>query len=242
LALVTLLTSARTNVGLVGLSLERELFARVASVGIFGTYHFCLDGQRTPDLLKLAASSLKSRAVEVEAVTSLLALARPAPDASESIRLLRSSDLPVVAELIESAGRAVPIHRRVSAADVEWLRREPPAKRCFALLRDDAPIGVCVYARRRLLGKDVAEVANIDLLVAPDITPEEAARFGRALASDAAANGAAYLVAPQRRASFFPHARGAGLRLAPRTLRVFIVPSSRENIVEPGSAHLLEVE
>jgi hypothetical protein len=243
IGLVTLLTSARHNVGMVGLGIERELFRRVAAAGLYGTYHFCLAGQRTPELVAWAAAAQKTPAVEIAPVPSLIGFAKPAPESeTPDVRPLADEDVARVAELVEAAGRALPIARLATPSEFRtWLHQAPP-KRALALLRDGRPVGVCVYARRQLLGKDVTEVANIDLLVAPDATPAEATQFGRAIASDAAAHGANYVVAPQRAPSVFPHARAAGLRLAMRTLRVFIVPSAPTDTVEPGVAHLLEVE
>jgi hypothetical protein len=114
----------------------------------------------------------------------------------------------------------------------------------LVLLRDgdDAPAGLCTYARRLLVGKDTTEVANVDLLIAPDATPSQAKRYGAAIAGDAFAAGASFVIAPQREATIFPGAREAGLRLSPRTLRVFVVPSEPGSTLDPRSAHLLEVE
>jgi len=244
LGLVTLLTSARRNTaGMVGLELERELFRRAAARGLYGTYHFCLDGQRTPQLLKLAAGVLKTQAVEVESVQSMIGLARPgvALDPADA-RAVTAEDARVLAPMVEAAGRALPIGRSVTAEELAAAPAQTPPKRALTLLRDGRPIGVCTYARRVLLGKEPTELANIDLLVAPEATPADAKRFGRALAGDAAAHGAAYLVAPRRVPALFPYAREMGLRLAARILRVFVVPSAPGSSPRPDGAHLLEVE
>ena len=244
LGLVTLLTSSPRNVGFVGLEIERELFKRGAAADLFGTYHFCLDGQRTPDLLRWAAKSRKTTAIEVAPVSSLLRAAKASPEGANEaeVRPVVTDDVPLLADLVEAAGRALPIGRIFSAEEFQATLDQAPPKRTLVLLRDGRPIGVCVYARRQLVGTEVFDVANVDLLVAPDSTPDEARRFGGAIASDAAAHGARYVIAPQRVASIFPHVREAGLRLAMRTLRVFIVPSGPEQTVEALSPHLLEVE
>jgi hypothetical protein len=245
LGLVTLLTSARANTtGSVGLEIERELFRRARSAGLFGTYHFCLDAHHTPNLLRLAAGVLKTRPIEVAPVTSLLRMARPEAAAADTttLRPVVASDAPQLAELFTKATRGLPLARVVTADDVRASLDSAPARRSLVFLRDGAPIGACTYARRKLVGKETTEVANVDLLFAPDATPAEAARFGRALASDAAASGASFVIAPQREPYLFPHLREAGLRLSQRTLRVFIVPSEPGASLEPGSAHVLEVE
>ena len=244
LGLVTLLTSSRRNTGFVGLEIERELFRRAADAGLFGTYHFLLEGQRTADLLRWAAASRKSTATEIAPVRSLLAAARTMAEPADprEIRAATAADLPALADLIETTGRALPLSRLYSAEELGAMLAKAPPKRALVLLRQGRPIGLCVYARRRLLGAESVEVANVDLLVAPDATPEEARRFGKAIAAAAATDGATYVVAPQREAFVFPYAREAGLRLAMRVLRVFVVPSGPEQKVEPGSAHLLEVE
>ena len=215
LGLVTLLTSSPRNVGFVGLEIERELFKRGADAGLFGTYHFCLDGQRTPDLLRWAAKSRKTKAIEVAPVSSLLRAAKASPDgadegavrpvATDDVRSWRTSSRRR-GERCRSAGSSRRRSFRRSST-----RRPPSGPSCCYV--DGRPIGVCVYARRQLVGTEVFEVANVDLLIAPDSTPDEARRFGRAIASDAAAHGARYVIAPQRVASVFPHAREAGLRL-----------------------------
>jgi hypothetical protein len=186
---------------------------------------------------------VKTNLIELAPVPSLIGLAhrRQAVDASV-VRPLRADDVPAVAELIDRAGRALDIGRLATTEELStWLEAAPP-KRALVLLRDGLPIGVVVYARRQLLGNEVTEVANVDLLVAPDSTPEEGSRLGGALAADAAASGAKYVVAPKRPESVFPHVLAAGLRLAMRTLRVFIVPSVPGDTVAEGASHLLEVE
>jgi hypothetical protein len=239
LALVTLLTSARRNRGMVGMEIERELLRRVAAAGLFGTYHFCIE-QRTGDLVRFAAAAEKMRAVELAPVPSLLARAAAAP-ADPDVRPVSDADLPRWVELLAEAGAALPLHRVFTVDELRAWLAAPPAKRGLSLLRDGRPIGLCVYARRQLVGKEVTELANIDLLVGPEVRADEAARFGKALASDAFAAGAAFLVAPRRAPSVFPFATEAGLRLAMRTLHVLVVPCAPAAI-EPGAAHLLEVE
>jgi hypothetical protein len=119
-----------------------------------------------------------------------------------------------------------------------------PPRRTLVLVREgsDEPAGVCTYARRSLVGREITEVANVDLLVAPGASALDAERFGRAIAADAFEAGASFVIAPQREDTLFPHVRAAGLRLSPRTLRVFVVPSHPGSTLGPRSAHLLEVE
>jgi hypothetical protein len=244
LGLVTLLTSARENRdGLVGLEIERELFRRARAAGLYGTYHFVLDGQRTPDLLRMAAGVLKTKPIEVAPVTSLLGKAGPSAGATGiSVRAATAADAEALAALVARAAKIVPLARVATAADLRAAMDADPPRRTLVLQRDGAPAGLCTYARRQLIGRESTEVANIDLLIAPDATPSEARQYGARIAADAFEAGASYVIAPQRETALFPGPRDAGLRLSPRTLRVFVVPSEPGSTLDPRSAHLLEVE
>jgi hypothetical protein len=244
LELVTLLTAARRCVGLVAFELLREVHHRAAHAGIYGTYNCCLEGDRTPELLKYVAKSEKLQVVEVAPVPSLIGLAKLAPDHEVAgVREATVADAKHVADLFTGATSKLHLGRQVTEETVRASLERHRATRALVLLRDGVPVGACRYARRQLVGGDeVTEVANIDLLVAPDVTVDEAHRFGKAIANSAATDGANLLLAYQRVPALFSQARAAGLRGAPRTLRVFVVPFGEALEIEPGSTHLLEVE
>jgi hypothetical protein len=241
--LVTLLTSARKNHGLIAFELLRESFRRAAATpGVHGTYHCALAGERMPNMLRLAAGSERLPHIEIASAPSLMGMAKPAVEADADVRPAIAGDAEALVEFVATAQRGLPVARAMSVAEFREAAEPASSKRVLVLHRNGRLTGVCVYARRQLLGAHVTEVANIDLLVAPDTTSSEATRFGKAIGSDAAARGATFLLSSQRDRAIFPHVREAGLRVAPRSLRVFVVPTDPGLTVEPGSAHLLEIE
>jgi hypothetical protein len=241
--LVTLLTSTPRNSGLVAFELLRETLRRAASPGTYGTYHCCLEGDRTPELLEYVARSHKLAHVELAAVPSLIGQTRRVSEGEVvGVRTATAADSGVLAEIVAAAEQPLPIGRVITAADFTAILELPGARRLLVLTRGDAPVGLCLYTRRQIHGAHTTEIANIDLLIAPGITLPEAQRFGRAIADDSAVTGATLLLGYQRVPALFAHTREAGLRLARRTLRVFLVPNEGEVAVEPGSAHLLEIE
>jgi hypothetical protein len=180
----------------------------------------------------------------VAPVTSLLGKAKPADGEVRWARPAVASDAAPLAALLARAAETVPLARVLGPESIRSALDSRPPRRTLVLTREgsDVPAGFCTYARRKLVGKESTEVANVDLLVAPGASALDAERFGRAIAADAFHAGASFVIAPKREDPIFPHARAAGLRLSPRTLRVFVVPSHPGSTLGPGSAHLLEVE
>jgi hypothetical protein len=244
LELVTLLTSSRKNHGLIAFELLREVFQRASAPGTFGIYNCCLAEDRTSDLLQFVSRSLKWPNVELASVSTLMGVARTSPDVDPaSVRPARADEAEALARLVADAQGPLALARSVTREELRDAARGDSGARALVLVRGDAPIGVCLYGRRRLLGEIPTEVANLDVLLAPSATRDEARRFGEAIASDAVAQGATLLIGYQRNPALFPYAREAGLRLASRTLRVFVTPfSDCGETLRPGESHLFEIE
>jgi hypothetical protein len=182
----------------------------------------------------MAAGVLRTKSIEVAPVTSLLGKAKPAAGDARWARPAAPADAEPLAALVARATRSSPLARVVAPESIRAELDSRPPRRTLVLVREgsDEPAGVCTYARRSLVGREITEVASA----------LDAERFGRAIAADAFEAGASFVIAPQREDTLFPHVRAAGLRLSPRTLRVFVVPSHPGSTLGPRSAHLLEVE
>jgi hypothetical protein len=245
LELVTLLTSARRNPGLVAFELLREVFSRARMSSAYGIYNCCVEDDRTVELLRYATASTKLQHVEVAKIHSLTGFARPVPESeTEGARLATKDDVAALVDLLAASVREVPLVPVVAAETLRAAAEEGSGRRVVILSRARVPVAICMFQRRRLRGESVTEVANLELLVGPAITPVEARAFGKAIAREAAATGATLLVGYRKAPAVFPHLREAGLRLAQRAVRVFVTPSdpSQAAHVAPGAEHLLEIE
>jgi hypothetical protein len=245
LELVTLLTSARRNPGLVAFELLREVFSRARVSPAYGVYNCCVEDDRTAELLRYATASTKLEYVEVAKIQSLTGVARLAPESETGgARLATKDDVPALADLLDASVREVSLVPVVSAEALRAATEDGSGRRIVVLTRASAPVAFCVFQRRRLRGESVTEVANLELLVGPRVTPVEARAFGRAIGREAAASGATLLVGYRKAAQVFPHLREAGLRLAQRAVRVFVTPSDPARVahVAPGAEHLLDIE
>jgi hypothetical protein len=229
LGLCTLHTAGRAS-GFLGVWLLRELLVRARKRGLDGTTHFCVDGHRTAELCQRVAAADRHPLVELEPVQSWMTPARRSPAPPDEVRPL--DDAAPALAFVEQAARGLPLARRFAAGEL---------RDALGLYRGERLIGVARAQRRRILGATPTEVANLDFAIAPEATPEEAARFVAGIAHRAALDGAQLIIGPRRPASLFPHARTAGLRLGGRTLRTLVSPSAPLGI-EPGAQHLLEVE
>ncbi len=243
-ALATLLTTKHApGASPRGFMLLRELFQRAQRQGFDATYHFCVSSHGTAELVIGAATRDRRRPIELAPVGSLLGIAAPASPGSvvsSAVRVLQPSDVSQVVALFEGLAGTFPVGRVTSA---ESLMSTLGTMHAHVLLRDDRVIGCCTWSRRRMLGKSITEIANIDLLVAPEATHAEATTFGKAIAQAAFERGAQMLVAPERPASVCPNAKQAGFRRGGRTLRTLVVPVSTPALtLAPGETHLLEIE